>query len=148
MNDRALSHFRNAHVGFVFQAYNLLPELSVLDNVALPLKYAGVGKTERRKRAAAALDLVGLSDRTKHYPAELSGGQEQRTSIARALVSKPTIILADELTGNLDSSNRDQILALFRDLNAAGTTFLVVTHDSAVGEAAQQIMQMQDGHLH
>lgn len=148
MNDRALSHFRNAHVGFVFQAYNLLPELSVLDNVALPLKYAGVGKTERRKRAAAALDLVGLSDRTKHYPAELSGGQEQRTSIARALVSKPTIILADEPTGNLDSSNRDQILALFRDLNAAGTTFLVVTHDPAVGEAAQQIMQMQDGHLH
>ena len=147
MNDRTLSHFRNAQVGFVFQAYNLLAELSVLDNVALPLRYAGVAKGERRKRAQAALEQVGLADRATHYPAELSGGQEQRVAIARALVTKPAIILADEPTGNLDSANRNQVLTLFREINAAGTTFLVVTHDPVVGEAAQQIMRMQDGHL-
>ncbi len=147
MNDRTLSHFRNAQVGFVFQAYNLLAELSVLDNVALPLRYAGVAKGERRKRAQAALEQVGLADRATHYPAELSGGQEQRVAIARALVTKPAIILADEPTGNLDSANRNQVLTLFREINTAGTTFLVVTHDPVVGEAAQQIMRMQDGHL-
>ncbi len=147
MNDQRLSRFRNAHVGFVFQAYNLLPELSVLDNVALPLKYAGMSKTERRKRAAEALEQVGLADRAHHVPAELSGGQEQRTAIARALVTKPAIILADEPTGNLDSTNRDQILRLFRAINATGTTFLVVTHDHVVGEAADRVLPMRDGHL-
>lgn len=147
MNDQRLSRFRNAHVGFVFQAYNLLPELSVLDNVALPLKYAGISKTERRKRAAEALEQVGLADRAQHVPAELSGGQEQRTAIARALVTKPAIILADEPTGNLDSTNRDHMLRLFREINAAGTTFLVVTHDPVVGEAAHRVLPMRDGHL-
>lgn len=147
MNDQRLSQFRNAHVGFVFQAYNLLPELTVLDNVALPLKYAGLSKSERRKRAAVALEQVGLADRARHLPAELSGGQEQRTSIARALVTNPAIILADEPTGNLDSSNRDQILRLFREINATGTTFLVVTHDAVVGETAQRVLHMRDGQI-
>lgn len=145
MNDRALSRFRNRHVGFVFQAYNLLPELTVLDNVALPLYYAGVGKRERRERAMQALRQVGLEDRSHHQPAELSGGQEQRAAIARALVSQPQIVRADEPTGNLDSHTRDQVIDLFRDLNAWGTTLLIVTHDAEVGAAAQRILHLRDG---
>ncbi len=145
MNDRALSRFRNRHVGFVFQAYNLLPELTVLDNVVLPLYYAGVGKRERRERAMEALRQVGLADRAHHHPAELSGGQEQRAAIARALVSQPQIVLADEPTGNLDTHIRDQVMRLFRDLNARGTTLLIVTHDAEVGAAAQHILLMRDG---
>ncbi|MFD3163443.1 ABC transporter ATP-binding protein [Herpetosiphon sp. NSE202] len=147
MNDAQLSQFRNRQVGFIFQAYNLLPELTILDNVALPLKYAGVAKPERRKRAAHVLEQVGLAERIQHMPSELSGGQEQRTAIARALVTKPAIILADEPTGNLDSHNRDHILELFHAINQAGTTFLIVTHDPVVGAAAQRILPMHDGKL-
>jgi putative ABC transport system ATP-binding protein len=147
MSDHRLSQFRNRHVGFVFQAFNLLPELTVIDNVALPLKYAGIAKTERRRRAYAMLERVGLADRASHYPAELSGGQEQRTAIARALVMEPALVMADEPTGNLDSATRDQILALFNELNAQGTTLLVVTHDPIVASAAQRVLQMRDGAL-
>ena len=147
MNDSQLSRFRNSHVGFIFQSYNLLPELTILDNVALPLKYAGVSKLERHERAAQVLKQVGLAERLRHMPSELSGGQEQRTAIARALITKPAIILADEPTGNLDSHNRDHMLELFHTINREGTTFLIVTHDPAVGAAAQRIVPMHDGKI-
>ena len=147
MGDRELSHFRNRNVGFVFQSYNLLAGLKVLENVMLPLHYAGYPKQVCQQRALEAVRQLGVETRLDHYPAELSGGEEQRVAIARALVTKPQILLADEPTSNLDSANRDQILDLFRKFHALGTTILLVSHDPKVTTAAQRTLQMMDGQL-
>jgi len=147
MGDRELSHFRNCNVGFVFQSYNLLAGLRVLENVMLPLHYAGYSKRVCRERALDVIRHLGVGDRLDHYPAELSGGEEQRVAIARALVTRPRILLADEPTGNLDSANRDQILDLFQEFHAQGTTILLVSHDPTVTAAAQRTLKMVDGQL-
>jgi len=147
LDDRTLSRFRNTHVGFVFQNYNLLAGLTVEENVALPLRYAGLSSTESRQRARTALKQLGLEHRLHHYPSELSGGEEQRAAIARAIVTQPQILLADEPTGNLDSANRDRLLALLREQHAQGLTVLIVTHDPAVAAIAQTVLKMQDGRL-
>jgi len=145
LSDQALSRIRSRNIGFVFQAFNLIPDLDVLQNVALPLKYAGVSSKQREQQAREALQAVGLAHRLNHRPSELSGGEEQRVAVARALVNRPQLILADEPTGNLDSRNREGVLNLFRDLNRAGQTIVVVTHDPAVAEAAGRRMFMKDG---
>lgn len=147
LDDRQLSVFRNRFVGFVFQSFNLLPELTALDNVALPLAYAGVPRPERRRRARLALERVGLGGRADHFPAELSGGEEQRVAVARALVVEPRLVLADEPTGNLDSAAQKEVLACFRDLNRAGTTVVVVTHNPEVAEEAERVIRLADGRL-
>ncbi len=147
MNDRSLSLLRLKRIGFIFQSYNLIPDLEVLGNVALPLKYAGVKKQEREEQARHALETVGMAHRLNHLPGELSGGEEQRVTIARALVNRPDVILADEPTGNLDIANRDNMLTLFADLHAAGQTIVVVTHDPIVAQAASRQWKMQDGKL-
>ena len=128
--ENKLSEMRNSRIGFVFQAFNLLQKLTVLENVELPLLYAGMGKSERRKRALASIERVGLSNRVKNTPLQLSGGQMQRVAIARALVNDPRIVFADEPTGNLDSQTGENILTLFKELNAQGRTIVLVTHDS------------------
>jgi putative ABC transport system ATP-binding protein len=138
---------RNRRLGFVFQSFNLLPRASAVDNVALPLVYAGVGRRERRRRAAAALTTLGLGDRLAHLPAELSGGQQQRVAIARALVNMPGAILADEPTGALDSRTGLEIMALFQSLNAQGITLIVVTHDEAIAAFASRVLAFRDGRL-
>jgi putative ABC transport system ATP-binding protein len=140
-----LAEIRNRHVGFVFQNFNLLPYASALENVELPLLFAGVRNGERRRRAAAMLERVGLADRMEHKPTELSGGQMQRVAIARALVNEPAIILADEPTGNLDSSSGTGIVGLFRELHAGGQTIVMITHDSAIAQRASRVIQIRDG---
>jgi putative ABC transport system ATP-binding protein len=142
-----LARARRELVGFVFQSYNLLPRETALTNVELPMVYAGVGRTQRKKRALEALEKVGLSDRTHHRPPELSGGQKQRVAIARALVNGPSILLADEPTGNLDSASAADILDLFGELNNEGVTLVVVTHDAGVAERAERIVALKDGRI-
>ena len=140
-----LARARRELVGFVFQSYNLLPSETALANVELPLMYTNVGRQERQRRAAAALERVGLSNRLKHRPTELSGGQMQRVAIARALVGEPSLLLADEPTGNLDSKTTDEIMDLFGELHAAGVTLLVVTHEPEVAERGERTVEIRDG---
>jgi len=142
-----LAEIRNRHVGFVFQNFNLLPYASALENVELPLLFAGVGTRERRERAAEMLRRVNLEDRMEHKPTELSGGQMQRVAIARALVNQPALVLADEPTGNLDSGSGKGIVGLFAELNAAGQTIVMITHDQAVARLASRVVQMRDGQV-
>jgi len=145
MNDNDLANIRNKEIGFVFQTFNLLPRSDALHNVELPLIYAGVGSTERKERAAAALDNVGLADRMHHKPNELSGGQRQRVAVARALVTNPSIILADEPTGNLDSKTGEDIMTLFNEIYSQGNTIILVTHEEYIAEHAARIVRLRDG---
>ncbi len=142
-----LAEIRNRHVGFVFQNFNLLPYATALENVELPLLFGGVPGKERRRRAAAMLAKVDLADRTDHRPSELSGGQMQRVAIARALVNRPTMILADEPTGNLDSSSGKGIVGLFQDLNATGQTVVMITHDLEIARIASRVVLIRDGEI-
>ncbi|MDI6402427.1 ABC transporter ATP-binding protein [Balneolaceae bacterium ANBcel3] len=145
LSDNDLAEVRNREIGFVFQTFNLLPRSDCLANVELPLIYAGMKSSERKKRALEVLDKVGLSDRVDHKPNELSGGQRQRVAIARALVNNPSILLADEPTGNLDSKTGDEIMRLFEDLHAAGHTIIVVTHEPDIARYSRRIIQLKDG---
>ncbi|MEY2569583.1 MAG: putative transport system ATP-binding protein [Actinomycetota bacterium] len=147
MTEDDLADIRNRRIGFVFQQFNLLPSLSALRNVELPLAYSGVHKAERRARAAAALDRVGLAGRVEHRPGELSGGQQQRVAVARALVTEPSMILADEPTGNLDSVASRDVLGLLRDLHDSGRTVVLITHEHDVAQAAGRVVRVLDGRL-
>jgi putative ABC transport system ATP-binding protein len=147
MNDRQLAHVRNKEVGFVFQTFNLLPRANALHNVELPLIYAGLKRKERMKRAKKSLERVGLGERMDHRPMEMSGGQRQRVAVARALVTEPSILLADEPTGNLDSATSRDIMDLFNELNASGHTILVVTHELDVAKHARRIIHFRDGQI-
>lgn len=145
MLDNALAEVRNKEIGFVFQSFNLLPRSTALDNVMLPLIYAGFSKTDRLKRAKEVLEQVGLSARMMHKPNELSGGQRQRVAIARALVNKPAIILADEPTGNLDSKTSVEIMGLFEEIHKNGNTIILVTHEEDIAQHAHRIVRLKDG---
>lgn len=140
-----LARFRNEMVGFVFQQFNLLPRTTALDNVALPLLYRGMPASERRERAAACLEMVGLGDRMDHHPSQLSGGQQQRVAIARALANEPRILLADEPTGALDTRTSDDVMDIFDQLNASGITLILVTHEADVGARAKRRIIFRDG---
>ena len=144
---KELAEVRNKEIGFVFQSFHLLPKLTALDNVALPLLYGGVKKEERRERACAALETVGLADRIDHRPDQLSGGQCQRVAIARAIVGKPRLLLADEPTGALDSASGAQVMELFHQLHADGATIIMITHDRGIAHHADTIMTIKDGVL-
>ncbi|MFN7911109.1 MAG: ABC transporter ATP-binding protein [Bacteroidota bacterium] len=145
MSDNELAEVRNKEIGFVFQTFNLLPRASTLENVALPLVYAGFSKSEREKRAKEVLEQVGLGNRMNHKPNELSGGQRQRVAIARALVNKPAIILADEPTGNLDSKTSIEIMGLFEDIHKNGNTIILVTHEEDIALHAHRVVRLRDG---
>ncbi len=145
MHDDDLAEVRNKEIGFVFQTFNLLPRTTALDNVALPMIYAGYSKQERNIRASEVLTQVGLDDRMDHQPNQLSGGQRQRVAVARALVNKPSIILADEPTGNLDSKTSEEIMKLFGDIHAQGNTVILVTHEEDIAAYAHRIIRLRDG---
>jgi putative ABC transport system ATP-binding protein len=147
LNDGGRSRIRNSRIGFIFQAYNLIPELNVFDNVDVPLRYRGFGSAKRKELILGALDTVGLSKRLKHFPAQLSGGQQQRVAIARALAGEPKLILADEPTGNLDSTMAEQIMDLLAGINARGTTILMVTHDPDLAQRAKRRVHIRDGRI-
>jgi putative ABC transport system ATP-binding protein len=145
MDEEQLAHVRNRRIGFVFQQFHLLPRLTAWRNVELPLIYAGVDRRTRRARAMAALEQVGLSDRVNHLPTQLSGGQQQRVAVARALVTEPDLLLADEPTGNLDSRSSADVLAMMDDLHRSGRTIVLITHEQDVARAAERIMRFRDG---
>lgn len=145
MDDNELAEIRNRKVGFVFQTFNLLPKLNAIENVELPLIYAGISFEKRRKTAAELLEVVGLADRMFHRPSELSGGQSQRVAIARALANNPAIVLADEPTGNLDSKSGEEIIHLFTELNSRGITMIMVTHDQEIADHSKRIIRLKDG---
>jgi putative ABC transport system ATP-binding protein len=145
LNDNELAQIRNKEIGFIFQTFNLLPKSTALDNVILPLIYAGMGKAEREQKALKTLDDVGLANRVKHKPNELSGGQRQRVAVARALVNNPAIILADEPTGNLDSKTSVEIMGLFEEIHKKGNTIIVVTHEEDIARHAHRIIRLRDG---
>ena len=145
MKDDELAEIRNKEIGFVFQTFNLLPRTTALDNVALPMIYAGYSKSERNERATEVLKQVNLADRMDHQPNQLSGGQRQRVAVARALVNKPSIILADEPTGNLDSKTSVEIMKLFGDIHASGNTVILVTHEEEIAAYANRIIRLRDG---
>ena len=147
LEDNQLALIRNKEIGFVFQAFNLLPRISVLENVMLPMLYAGVSAKERKERALIALEKVGLSDRIKHRPNEISGGQKQRVAIARAMVNNPAVIMADEPTGNLDTKSSIEIMKIFQNLNTAGATILMVTHEDDIAKCAKRIVRFLDGKI-
>jgi putative ABC transport system ATP-binding protein len=145
MSEDELAEIRNREIGFIFQTFNLVPRSTALENVGLPLVYAGIKKAERQARADQALKNVGLGDRVKHKPNELSGGQRQRVAVARALVNNPSIILADEPTGNLDSKTSEEIMILFRQIHRQGNTIIVVTHEEEIARHANRIVRIKDG---
>lgn len=147
LSQRALSAIRNRYIGFIFQRFFLLPTLTALENVELPLVYAGVGRQKRRALATEMLQRVGLADRLSHYPAQMSGGQQQRVAIARAAVGRPAVLLADEPTGNLDAASGAAVMTLLRELHKGGTTLLLITHDRAVAAAAERRLEMRAGKL-
>jgi putative ABC transport system ATP-binding protein len=147
LSDKELAHIRNKEIGFVFQAFNLLPRMTVLENVELPMAYAGISKRERREKALIALDRVGLSDRVKHRPNEISGGQKQRVAIARAIVNTPAVIMADEPTGNLDTKSSVEIMRIFQDLNNEGATIIMVTHEADIAQHTKRIVRFRDGEI-
>jgi putative ABC transport system ATP-binding protein len=145
MNDNQLAEIRNRKIGFVFQTFNLLPRVDLINNVELPLVYGGVQKSKRKKKALEALEKVGLSDRCHHKPNEISGGERQRVAIARAIVTNPSIILADEPTGNLDSKTGEEIMKIFDALNNMGNTIILVTHEEYIAECGRRIIRVRDG---
>jgi putative ABC transport system ATP-binding protein len=147
LDDNSLAEIRNKEIGFIFQTFNLLPRSTALENVMLPLVYAGYSKTERQEKAAKALESVGLADRMNHKPNELSGGQRQRVATARALVNNPSLILADEPTGNLDSVTSDEIMGLLEDIHNAGNTIILVTHEESIARFAHRIVRLIDGNI-
>lgn len=147
LGDAQLAAVRNKEIGFVFQSFNLLPRTDCLNNVALPLVYAGYSRRERNKKAMEALEKVGLADRSNHKPSELSGGQMQRVAIARALINAPSIVLADEPTGNLDTKTGEEIMSLFEELQSTGHTIILVTHEEDIAEMSHRIIRLRDGEL-
>ncbi|WP_017413861.1 ABC transporter ATP-binding protein [Clostridium tunisiense] len=147
MKDDELARIRNKEIGFVFQAFNLLPRMTILENVELPMTYAGISPKERREKALLALKRVGLEDRVKHKPNEISGGQKQRVAIARAIVNNPSVIMADEPTGNLDSKSTEEILRIFQGLNNEGATIIMVTHEPDVAQYTKRIVRFRDGEI-
>jgi len=147
LNDNARSKLRNEKIGFIFQSFNLIPELDVFDNVDVPLRYRGFDAKERRRRIERVLDVVGLESRRNHLPAQLSGGQQQRVAIARALAGEPRFLLADEPTGNLDSHMADSVMELLEEINAEGTTIIMVTHEASLAERARRNIQVLDGRI-
>lgn len=147
LDESELAKIRNLKIGFVFQAFNLLPRITALQNVELPMIYAGVNSKERRKRAISAMERVGLGERMHHKPNEMSGGQKQRVAIARALVNNPAIILADEPTGNLDSTSSEEIMTVFQELNREGVTIVLVTHEPDIAEHTKRVLRFKDGRL-
>jgi len=142
-----LAYIRNKEIGFVFQSFNLIPRISLLDNVQLPMMYAGIPSKERKEKALYALEKVGLSDRVRHLPNEISGGQKQRAAIARAIVNSPAVIMADEPTGNLDSKSSEDIMKIFEDLNNEGATILMVTHETDIANHTNRIIRFRDGEI-
>jgi putative ABC transport system ATP-binding protein len=147
LDDNQLSKVRNKKIGFIFQSFNLIPRTTALANVELPLAYAGIRRKERRARALEALDAVGLGDRSHHQPSELSGGQQQRVAVARALVTSPALLLADEPTGNLDTHSTREVMQLFAELNAQGRTIVLITHEDEVAGCAKRVIQLSDGRV-
>jgi putative ABC transport system ATP-binding protein len=147
LNDKERSRVRNEKIGFIFQSFNLIPELDIFDNVDVPLRYRGFSADERKQRIERCLDMVGLQSRMKHLPAQLSGGQQQRVAIARALAGEPRFLLADEPTGNLDTNMADSVMELLAEINATGTTIIMVTHELTLADRAKRNIFVRDGHI-